>query len=460
MALTIIAAYNTNFAKIFLAVLLNFYLMPLFVLGLNHVTAPIALRERVAFAPTELTHVLQKLHTDLHPDIQIAILSTCNRTEVYVVLDDSKTSPMLSDIAQKILAWLAEYHDVDLAELSAHTYIFYGTAAVAHSFSVASGMDSMVLGEPQILGQMKQATRLASLAGTYGTGLQQWFDKSFAVAKEVRTLTGISEHSVSMAAAAVKLARHVFDDFTKLNVLLVGAGEMMEVVAAHIASQIPAHLTVANRSLEKACEIISPYTYLKTNALRLAELHEQLTNYDVVITCTASTLPIIGLGMVETALKLRRHRPIVMVDLGVPRDIEAAIGKINDVFLYTVDDLSAIVQNNSMQRTAALVDAQKIVNHHVAQFNLERTRRSHASQVQTLRQRAKDISHQELKYVLRPFKQREHISVQELEDALQLISHRLTNKLLHQPTIGLQSHDSNTREAWQKATLNWLTQKL
>lgn len=427
--------------------------MPLFVIGLNHTTAPLALRERVAFAPSDLTQALPALRQVLHHQAQVAVLSTCNRAEIYAVVDDDAA-------AQNALTWLADYHQINRADLAEHSYVLHNQSAVQHAFAVASGMDSMVLGEPQILGQMKQAVRIAQDAGTNGTALQQWFDKSFAVAKDVRTHTEIGAHSVSMAAAAVKLARRVFDDFAKLHVLLVGAGEMMEVVAAHIAGQTPASLTVANRSVEKAHALLAPFTDINTNVLRLAQLPEQLAQFDVVITCTASTLPIVGLGMVETALKQRRHRPMVMVDLGVPRDIEPAIGKLDDVYLYTVDDLSNIVQHNSAQRTAALMDAQKIVDAHVAQFDVEQNRRNFAPQVQQLRQHFDALRTAELERALNGLLNRPNISADEVKKAMQQMSQRLMNKILHQPTVGIQSTDIATREAWQTVMREWLDHEL
>ncbi|GHA78823.1 glutamyl-tRNA reductase [Formosimonas limnophila] len=427
--------------------------MPLFVIGLNHTTAPLALRERVAFAPSELSHALPTLCDALESGAQVAVLSTCNRAEVYAVVESAEQS---TQAAARALAWLADYHHVPTADLAQHIYVLHGQAAIEHAFAVASGMDSMVLGEPQILGQMKQAIRIASHAGTNGTALQQWFDKSFTVAKEVRTQTAIGEHSVSMAAASVKLARHVFDDFTSLRVLLVGAGEMIEVVAAHVAGQNPANLSVANRSLERAEELLAPYQHLTTTALRLAELPEQLSDFDLIITSTASTLPIIGLGMVEFALKQRRYRPMVMVDLGVPRDIEAAVAKLNDAYLYTIDDLSNIVKHNSAQREAALTDAQKIITSHVAQFDIERTRRNHSSDVQLLRQHFDRLRQQELDRAINAFTGQTNISHEELRTAMSQMSQRLINKILHEPTIGIQSTDDATRQAWQTAMREWL----
>ncbi|MFZ1891174.1 MAG: glutamyl-tRNA reductase [Formosimonas sp.] len=424
--------------------------MSLFVIGLNHTTAPLVLRERVAFAPSDVERALPALQKELGASAmaQLAVLSTCNRMEVYGVSS--------AHDATQVLAWLASHHEVPLADLTAHSYVYDGEAAVRHAFAVASGMDSMVLGEPQVLGQMKQALRMAQQAQTVDTELLQWFEKSFAVAKDVRTNTAIGEHSVSMAAAAVKLAKRVFDDFTQLNVLLVGAGEMMDVVVAHLAGQSPARLAVANRSLDKAQTLLEPYSHLNTEVLRLSALPDHLAEFDVVVTCTASTLPIIGLGMVESALKKRRHRPMVLVDLGVPRDIESAVAKLSDAYLYTVDDLSQIVQQNGAQREAALADAHVIVDRHVRLFDAEQSRRAHVPHVLNLRQRVERLRQAELERALNSFAQRSEIGIDELENALKQMSQRLTNKLLHEPTVGVQSDDAELRHAWQVATQAWL----
>ena len=439
--------------------------MALFVIGLNHTTAPLALRERIAFAPSELNHALPALQNTLTQTFkpannpQLAVLSTCNRMEVYGCVDSE-----LSNSEAPIFQWLAEYHGVSADELSQHMYVLHGEPALAHAFSVASGMNSMVLGEPQILGQMKQAARIALEANTMGTELRQWFEKSFAVAKDVRTNTAIGEHSVSMAAAAVKLAKRVFEDFHALNVLLVGAGEMMDVVAAHIVGAQPHRLTVANRSLERAQDLLAAHPTPNAQAIRLTELPEQLADFDVVVTCTASTLPIIGLGMVEAALKARRHRPIVMVDLGVPRDIEPAVSQLNDAYVYTVDDLSNIVAHNSAQRTAALNDAQKIVQTQVQQFVEEQRRRAHMPRVLSVRARAERIRQVELERVLGSLKSMQERgelspdSLQTVQNLCAQLSQRLTNKLLHEPTVGVQSPDQTLRDAWQLVSVNWLSE--
>ena len=433
--------------------------MSLFVIGLNHTTAPLALRERIAFAPTELSHALPQLQTNLsahQPEQipQIAVLSTCNRMEVYGFNPNQSIAH-----APAVMQWLADYHRVPAEELAQHMYVLQDDGALAHAFAVASGMNSMVLGEPQILGQMKQAARLAAEAGTMGNQLQHWFEKSFAVAKDVRTHTAIGEHSVSMAAAAVKLAKRVFEDFNHLNILLVGAGEMMDVVAAHIVGAQPRSLTVANRSLERAQELLHAHPTPNSQAIRLTELHEQLHTFDVVVTCTASTLPIIGLGMVEAALKARRKRPMVMVDLGVPRDIEPAVSELSDAYVYTVDDLSHIVAHNSAQRTAALADAQMIVEREVQNFTDEQKRRAHMPQVLNLRARAERVRQAELERILGALNglaERDELSVQNAQELIAQLSQRLTNKLLHEPTVGVQSTDESLRNAWQLVSKNWL----
>lgn len=449
--------------------------MSLFVLGLNHTTAPIALRERIAFVPSELTEALPQLqatvttaaapntpkaeYSDRADLPQLAVLSTCNRMEVYGHHVNLSTAHV-----EAILNWLAQYHRVPIDTLRQHVYLMQDQPALNHAFCVASGMNSMVLGEPQILGQMKQAVRIADEAGTMGIQLQRWFDKSFAVAKDVRSHTAIGEHSVSMAAAAVKLAKRVFDDFHALNVLLVGAGEMMEVVAAHMVGAQPARITVANRSIERAQALLSQYALTNTDAIRLNELSEQLLRFDVVVTCTASPLPIIGLGMVEAALKSRRKRPMVMVDLGVPRDIEPAVKQLSDAYLYTVDDLSNIVAHNSAQRTAALSDAQAIVDVQVQAFINEQKRHTHKPKVLNLRARAERVRQSECERalgVLNALAERGEVSVEALAAMQQLtqqLSQRLTNKLLHEPTIGVQSTNEHLRNAWQLVSQHWLNE--
>jgi glutamyl-tRNA reductase len=303
--------------------------MQVFALGLNHVTAPLAVREQVAFDVVGLPKALNDL---LSRDKvrEAAILSTCNRTELYCAAE----SPAA------VVDWLADYHTLTGDKIQPYLYTHPNGEAVRHMFRVASGLDSMVLGEPQILGQMKQAARLAEDAGTLGTLLSKLFQRTFAVAKEVRSTTAIGANIVSMAAAAVHLSGRVFESIQEQKVLFVGAGEMIELCAAHFAGQKPARMTIANRSAERAVALAER---IQADVIRLDQIAERLHEFDIVVSCTGSPLPVIGLGMVQKAVKLRRHRPMVMVDLAVPRDIEAQVAKLNDVFLYTMDDLGSIV---------------------------------------------------------------------------------------------------------------------
>ncbi len=285
--------------------------MQLFALGLNHHTAPLAVREQVAFDPMRLPQALVEL-THGHEVREAAILSTCNRTELYCAAEAPEAAAQ----------WLAEYHRLQPQKISPYLYTLPSRDAVRHMFRVASGLDSMVLGEPQILGQMKQAARVAENAGTLGTLLHKLFQKTFAVAKEVRSTTAIGANIVSMAAATVHLAERIFENISEQKVLFIGAGEMVELCAAHFAAQQPKRITVANRTLERGEALAARFS---GDAMRLDEIGERLAEYDVIVSCTASPLPIIGLGMAERALRARRHRPMVMVDLAVPRDIEPEI---------------------------------------------------------------------------------------------------------------------------------------
>ena len=339
--------------------------MQLLAVGLNHTTAPVSLREQLALAPDQLGRAVQAARgwfarQGAHgaSGNEAAILSTCNRTEMYAA----------SDIANPLDAsaqFLAHYHALNFAELRPHLYMLPQDSAVRHAFRVASGLDSMVLGEPQILGQMKDAVRTAEQAGGLGTYLHQLFQRSFAVAKEVRSTTEIGAHSVSMAAAAVRLSQRIFDSIADQHVLFIGAGEMIELCAAHFAAHKPKSVTIANRSMERGQALAARYS---GEAIRLADLPERLHGFDIVVSCTASTLPLIGLGLVERAIKARRHRPVFMVDLAVPRDIEPEVARLDDVFLYTVDDLSQVVQTGLESRQAAVAQAEAIIETRVQSF--------------------------------------------------------------------------------------------
>ncbi len=331
--------------------------MAVWALGLNHHTAPLDLRGRFAFALDQIApalHGLRQSHVR-HPEA--AILSTCNRTEVYCASDNAQID--------HTLGWLARAGDVPVDALHHHTYVLRDDQAARHAFRVASGLDSMVLGEAQILGQMKSAVRAAEDAGALGTTLNQLFQRSFAVAKQVRTSTDIGAHSISMAAAAVRLAANLFEDLREIRVLFVGAGEMVELAATHFAARQPKAIAIANRTLERGEKLASR---LGGEVMRLADLPERLHEFDAIVSCTASTLPIIELGAVERALKKRRHRPLFMVDLAVPRDIEPVVKALDDVYLYTVDDLAQVVQTGQANRQAAVAQAEAIIDAGVQSF--------------------------------------------------------------------------------------------
>ena len=409
--------------------------MSVFALGLNHTTAPLDLRGRFAFAPEQLPPVLRAFRDHLQRAMpEAALVSTCNRTELYV----AARPEAVRDLVTPAMDWLAEQGGVSASHLLSHTYVMEERAAARHAFRVAAGLDSMVLGEPQILGQMKQAVRGADEAGTLGTTLHQLFQRSFSVAKEVRTSTEIGAHSISMAAAAVRLASQLFEDLREIKVLFVGAGEMIELVATHFAAREPKAMAVANRTLERGEKLASRFG---AQALRLADLPQRLHEFDAVVSCTASTLPIIGLGAVERALKARRNRPIFMVDLAVPRDIEPEVARLSDVYLYTVDDLSSLVQSAGERRQAAVEQAEAIIDAGVQSFTHWLDQRASVPLIQAINRQADDWRELELARARRLLARGE--SVDAVLDAL---AHGLTHKLLHGAYAELHAADGEQRE--------------
>jgi glutamyl-tRNA reductase len=321
--------------------------MPLFALGLNHTTAPLRVREQVVFHGDTLATALRDLLGQ--PKVkEAAILSTCNRTEVYFNGGD----------AEPVVEWLEHFHRVPRASLSPYVYTLAQDKAVPHAFRVASGLDSMVLGEPQILGQMKQAVKIAESAGSLGLVLNRLFQRTFAVAKDVRTQTEIGSASISMAAAAIKLAERIFPSIGAQRLLLIGAGEMIDLCATHFAARQPKSITVANRTLERGAQLASR---VQAEAITLNELPERLAQFDIIVTSTASSLPILGKGMLERAIKTRRHAPMFIVDLAVPRDVEPEASELDDLFLYSIDDLANIVKDNLQIRVDAVREAEAMI---------------------------------------------------------------------------------------------------
>jgi glutamyl-tRNA reductase len=403
--------------------------MSVFALGLNHTTAPVDLRGRFAFTPEQLAPTLRAFRERLARVSEVAIVSTCNRTELYVGANASVVSPAVD--------WLAGIGGVASHTLREHAYVLEGGAAARHAFRVASGLDSMVLGEPQILGQLKQAVREAETAGTLGGTLHQMFQRSFAVAKEVRSATEIGAHSISMAAAAVRLASQLFEDLREAKVLFVGAGEMIELVATHFAARTPRAMAVANRTLERGEKLAGRFG---AEAVRLADLPARLAEFDVVISCTASSLPIIGLGAVERALKIRRKRPMFMVDLAVPRDIEPEVARLSDVYLYTVDDLATLVQAGSEKRQAAVEQAEAIIETGVQSFVHWLAQRGSVPLIQALHTQADDWRATEIARARKLLAKGEDVDA-----VLEALSRGLTQKMLHGTLAELHAADGEHR---------------
>lgn len=390
--------------------------MQLTAVGLNHQTAPLSIREKLAFAAACLPEAVRNLARS-NAATEAVILSTCNRTELYCVGD-----------SEEIIRWLADYHSLPIEEISPYLYTLGMQETVRHAFRVACGLDSMVLGEPQILGQIKDAVRVAQEQESMGKKLNALFQKTFSVAKEVRTDTAVGENSVSMASASVKLAEQIFPDIGDLNVLFIGAGEMIELVATYFAAKSPRLMTVANRTLARAQELCDK---LGVNAepCLLSDLPAILHEYDVVVSSTASQLPIVGKGMVERALKQRQSMPLFMLDLAVPRDIEAEVGDLNDAYLYTVDDMVNIVQSGKEARQKAAAAAETLVSEKVAEFVRQRQGRQSVPLIKALRDEGEKARKQVLENAMKQL-----AKGATAEEVLERLSVQLTNKLLHSPT--------------------------
>lgn len=414
--------------------------MAVWTLGINHTTAPIDLRGRFAYALDQIAPALHALrHTvsggrHASDGVETAILSTCNRTEIYCSAPQSEM--------EATLGWMAQSGGVQQDELRKHSYILHDDQAARHAFRVASGLDSMVLGEAQILGQMKNAVRAAEQAGALGTTLNQLFQRSFAVAKEVRSTTEIGAHSISMAAASVRLASQLFEDFTQLKVLFVGAGEMIDLVSTHFAAQRPAGMALANRTLERAQKLADR---LGAHAMRIADIPDSLHEFDIVVTSTASSVPIIGLGAVERALKKRRNKPLFMVDLAVPRDIEPEVAQHSNVYLYTVDDLAHVVQTGQASRQAAVQQAEAIIDTGVQSFvrwlELRNPQNGVVPLIQQISTQADMWSQQELARARKML-----AKGQDVDAVLQALARGISQKMLHGAMTELRKAEAGERE--------------
>ncbi|VAW65475.1 Glutamyl-tRNA reductase [hydrothermal vent metagenome] len=411
--------------------------MSIITLGLNHKTAPVAIRERLSFSPDSLAEAVQSL-SSLKNIKEAAILSTCNRTELYCSTTDPDVSDELTQqVIEQIIEWLSLFHGLKSTDINSHLYNHNHTDSIRHALQVACGLDSLVLGEPQILGQMKQAYAQANEQGTMGTLLGKLFQHAFSVAKQVRTDTAIGSSPVSVAFAAVNLSKQIFGELNEHTALMIGAGETIELAARHLHGSHIKKMIIANRSIDKGRTLAEQFG---AEAISLPQIPEYLHKADIIISSTASPLPILGKGAMEKALKQRKHKPMFICDIAVPRDVEAEVNELDDVFLYTVDNLQEIIQENMASRQEAAEQAREIIENQVEDFlNWERALDS-VSVIREIRENAEAISAEILQKA-----QAQLAQGKSAEDALKFLARNLTNKLLHQPSTTLRQSGENSR---------------
>lgn len=400
--------------------------MPVSIFGINHKTAPVDLRERVAFSPDTIKENLNSLKSDAELD-EVAIISTCNRMEIIYRSNDSHDDPELTQaVSHKVVHWLARHHQLDVEKVSQFSYSYSGETAISHIMGVACGLDSMVLGEPQILGQVKDAYGYANHAGTLGLYLNRLFQQTFSLAKQVRTETQIGESPVSIAYAAVTLAKRIFTNFAPVHVLFIGAGETIELAARHLVRQGVTLMNVANRTVERAQKLADS---IGATAHGLSSLPELVEQADIIISSTASPVPVIGKGLVEIAMKRRKHRPVFMVDLAVPRDIEPQVAEISDVYLYTVDDMQDVIKENLKLREEAANEARDIIVLHGQKYIGWLQSLSAVSLLKEFRSQFDGIKSVEMSRALVKLKAQE-----EPEKVFTEFANRLTQKFMHSPS--------------------------
>ena len=408
--------------------------MGILAFGINHTTASVDLRGRVAFAPEMVVESLQQALEQL-PSGEIALLSTCNRTEIYFHGEASD---------EQLLSWLSDCKGVALEQLRDCYYCYRDQQAVRHIMCVASGLDSLVLGEPQIFGQIKSAYAVGREAGTVATHLNQVFQSAFAAAKRVRSETAIGQNPVSVAYASVSLAEQIFADLKDVHALLIGAGETIELVARHLRDKKVGSITVANRTLSRAQELAADFS---ANAILLSDIHDHLPQADIVISSTASQLPVLGKGAVESALKKRRHKPMFMVDIAVPRDIEPEVETLDDVYLYTVDDLQEVIQGNLRARQTAADVAQVIIDQEADGWSRQQRSLAVVDTIRAFRDSVDKIRVEEVAKALQSLERG-----QASESVIETLARNLTNKLMHKPTTILKQASEEGRDDTINAT--------
>jgi len=397
--------------------------MNLNIIGLNHKTAPLGLREKLVFRTDQISHAL--LDLKCNKVNQVAILSTCNRTEIYF------NGPKKQIVCQ----WLADYHHIKLSQLKKHLYHYSNKDALTHAYQVASGLDSMFLGETQILGQMKQAAKISDYAGTQGKFLSQFFQTVFEAAKEIRSKTNIGASSTTIASTIISLTKKIFGDLYQTKIIFVGAGEMTELIAKYFNKHQPEKITIANRSIFRGKKLANK---IGAETCLIGEIKDQLHEYDIVISATGSQLPIIGLGMIERAIKKRKHKPMLLIDLAVPRDIEPETSKLNDIFLYTLDELAGIAQEGIDNRTDAVKDANIIIEKKVNNFYKKINKKKASPTIVTLRNQFEDNRQKEINKA-----KKQLANGKSIDEILETLSNNLSNKFLHHPTKALNDAAAN-----------------
>ncbi|MGD8546871.1 MAG: glutamyl-tRNA reductase [Thiohalophilus sp.] len=394
--------------------------MALLAFGINHKTAPVDVREKVAFAADKLEAALRDLIARGAVN-ECAIVSTCNRTELYCGFDEERSN------VENILNWFREYHHLDSDEIEPYLYTHMDNLAVQHLLRVASGLDSLVLGEPQILGQIKDAYNTASHAGSIGRQLNRLFQHTFSVAKQVRTDTAIGASPVSVAFAAVNLGKRIFSDLGQHTAMLIGAGDTIELVARHLKEQGIRKIIVANRTVERAHALADTFD---AEAIALADMPARLTEADIIISSTASQLPILGKGAVERALKKRKHRPMFMVDIAVPRDIEPEVGELADVYLYTVDDLHDVIEEGRQSREEAARQAEDIIDNQVDHFMGWLRSLEAVDTIRAFREQADHVRDDAVENA-----ERQLAAGKDPQEVIMELARTLTNKLIHNPSV-------------------------
>ena len=403
--------------------------MSLLAIGVNHTTAPLAVRERITIGSEHIPAALSQLRKERGVQ-EAAILSTCNRTEIYCSLE--------RDFIQQPSLWLSDFHGLQPEQLQPYLYRHPDAYAVKHLLRVASGLDSMVLGEPQVLGQIKNAYQSALQAGSIGKLLSRLFQHSFRVAKQIRSSTAIGAHPVSIAYAAVRLSQQIFGDLTRHTALLIGAGETIELAARHLHDNGLQRMIIANRSLERSQKLASQYS---AYAISLSDIPTHLAEADIVISSTASQLPILGKGAIEQAIKRRKHRPMFLVDIAVPRDIEPEAGGLDDIYLYSIDDLKDVIKDNLQNRKQAALQAEEIIDTQVNQFMDWLNSLDAVSTICALREKAYAIQNETIQTAQQKLR-----AGADPESVLQEVTRSLTNKLIHSPSTRLRSAGAEGRE--------------